>query len=76
MVFFPDVKIDILLDLHNIIHMESIRDVYPYIEVSLWTYLTLPDASYRERSFSKLKLMKKYLQLTIEPETSLWEDRL
>lgn len=58
-----------LIDLLKLVHKQNSQDIYPYIEITLRIFLTMPViiANY-ERSFSKLKLLKNNLKSTIEQE--------
>lgn len=39
---------------------QNVQDIYPYIEIALGIFLTVPvTTANRERNFSQLKLMKK-----------------
>lgn len=67
--YFPNLKVATPLDLLNMIHAESIKDVYPNVEIALRIYLTLPvTVASCERSFSKLKLIKNYLRSSLKQE--------
>jgi hypothetical protein len=67
--YFPDLKVATPLDFLNMIHAESIKYVYPNVEIALRIYLTLPvTVASCERSFSKLKLIKNYLRSTLGQE--------
>jgi len=51
------------------IHQHSLQDLYPNLEVALQIFLTMPATTATcERSFSKLKLIKNYLRLTMGQE--------
>ncbi|KAL4134887.1 hypothetical protein QTP88_006577 [Uroleucon formosanum] len=58
------------IDLFKFIHkLQNLQDIYPNIEIGLRTFLTIPVTTAScERSFSKLKLIKNYLRLTIGQE--------
>lgn len=66
---FSDLKIDSPLDLLNVIHSNSLKDIYPNIDIALRIFLTLPvTVASCERSFSKLKIIKNYLRSTLAQE--------
>lgn len=51
------------------IHSNSLKDIYPNIEIALRIFLTLPlTVASCERSFSKLKIIKNYLRSTLGQE--------
>jgi len=52
-----------------VIHSNSLKDIYPNIEIALRIILTLPlTVASCERSFSKLKIIKNYLRSTLGQE--------
>jgi len=54
------------LDVLKHFHQYSLKDLYPNLEVALRIFLKIPvTTATRERSFSKLKLIKNYLRSTI-----------
>lgn len=66
---FSDLKIASPLDLLNVIHSNSLKDIYPNIDIALRIFLTLPvTVASCERSFSKLKIIKNYLRSTLAQE--------
>ncbi|XP_022177474.1 zinc finger MYM-type protein 1-like [Myzus persicae] len=66
---FSDLNSASPLDLINVIHSNSLKDIYPNIEIALRIFLTLPvTVASCERSFSKLKIIKNYLRSTLGQE--------
>ncbi|XP_025192161.1 zinc finger MYM-type protein 1-like [Melanaphis sacchari] len=59
------------LEILNLIHIYTLNDAYPNIEIALRIFLTLPvSVASCERSFNKLKIIKNYLR------SSIGQDRL
>lgn len=57
------------MDLLQFLHLYSLQEVYPNIEIALRIFLTLPvTVASCERSFSKLKIIKNYLRSTMGQE--------
>lgn len=57
------------LELLKCIHMYSLKDVYPNVEIALRIFLTIPVTTATcERSFSRLKIIKNYLRSTMTQE--------
>ena len=68
-VLIPDLKNANPLKILQFIHTYSLTEAYPFIEIALRIFLTLPvTVASCERSFSKLKLLKNYLRSSMGQE--------
>ncbi|XP_052754162.1 LOW QUALITY PROTEIN: 52 kDa repressor of the inhibitor of the protein kinase-like [Galleria mellonella] len=64
--FLPDQKVVTPVFVLNFIKDRNLQELYPNVWIALRILLTIPvTAASGERSFSKLKLIKTYLRLTI-----------
>ncbi|XP_065662817.1 uncharacterized protein LOC136085439 [Hydra vulgaris] len=68
-VLIPDLKNANPLKVLEFMHTFSLTEAYPFIEIALRIFLTLPvTVASCERSFSKLKLLKNYLRSSMGQE--------
>ncbi|XP_065658422.1 uncharacterized protein LOC136082936 [Hydra vulgaris] len=68
-VLIPDLKNANPLKILQFMHIYSLTEAYPFIEIALRIFLTLPvTVASCERSFSKLRLLKNYLRSSMGQE--------